>query len=151
MNVERVELEPRTIFGVHDVIPSSAMTEFFGRAFAAAAAEMGRQGAFPAGAPVALYHGAPTDTFDVTAGFPVAQPVTPTAEVAVATLPGGSAVEATHVGSYDTLGETYSAISAWLADQKLTPAEDVFEEYLVGPDGEPDATKWRTRIVFPLA
>ncbi|WP_394771293.1 GyrI-like domain-containing protein [Lacisediminihabitans sp.] len=151
MNVTRVELEPRTICGVHEVIPMNEMTEFFGRAFAEAAAEMGKQGAFPAGPPVTLYHGMPTGTIDVTAGFPVSNQVAPAGEVVVATLPGGSAVEATHVGSYDTLADTYAEINSWIADHKLTPAEDMFEEYLVGPDGETDPAKWRTRIVFPLA
>lgn len=151
MDVERVVLEPRTICGVRQVIPMSAMTEFFGRAFAQAAAELGRQGALPAGAPVALYHGTPTDTFDVTAGFPVSQEIAPAVGVVVATLPVGAAVEATHVGPYDTLGDTYAEISGWMAAQNLTPAEDMFEEYLVGPHGESDPAKWRTRIVFPLA
>ncbi|TXN31898.1 GyrI-like domain-containing protein [Lacisediminihabitans profunda] len=151
MNVQRVELEPRTIYGVHEVIPMSELTDFFGRALAEAAAEMGKQGAFPGGPPVALYHGMPTDTIDVTAGFPVSRAVAPAGRVVVATLPGGSAVEATHAGPYDTLAETYGEISAWIADQKLTPAEDMFEEYLVGPDGESDPANWRTRIVFPLA
>ncbi|HEY8914211.1 hypothetical protein [Lacisediminihabitans sp.] len=36
MNVERVELEPRTICGVREVIPMSEMSEFFGRVFAEA-------------------------------------------------------------------------------------------------------------------
>jgi effector-binding domain-containing protein len=150
MDVTRVEREPRTICGVREVIPLSGMTEFFGRAFAAAAAELSKQGSHPAGAPVALYHGQPTDTVDVTAGFPVAAPVTPTAALAVATLPGGSAVETIHVGPYDTLSDTYARLATWMAEQKLTPAADMWEEYLVGPGSEPDPAKWRTRIVFPL-
>jgi len=152
MKAQRVELEPRTFVGVHDVIPMDHMTEYFGRAFATAAAELGKQGAYPAGPPVALYHGAPVENAaDVTAGFPVAQPVAPTDAAVVEVLPGGPAIEAIHTGSYDTLGETYAELTDWLMEQHLNTAEDMWEEYVVGPDTEPDPAKWQTRIVFPLA
>ena len=49
MKAERVELEPRTILGVHEVIPMTAMTDFFGRALTTAFAEVGKQGVAPAG------------------------------------------------------------------------------------------------------
>jgi effector-binding domain-containing protein len=87
----------------------------------------------------------------VTTGFPVAQPVTPTPAVVVETLPGGPAIEAIHTGSYDTLSETYAELGTWITDQKLTPASDMWEEYLIGPNIEQDPAKWQTRIVFPLA
>nr|WP_304999643.1 GyrI-like domain-containing protein [Cryobacterium sp. TMT4-10] len=147
---ERVELEPRTLVGVHETIKMTPMSEFMGRAFGTAAAELGKQGAFPAGPPISMYHGMPTDTVDVTAGFPVAHPVTPTPLVVVETLPGGPAIEAIHTGSYDTLTQTYGELSTWLLEQKLDLAPDMWEEYLVGPDTEPDPAKWQTRIVFPL-
>jgi effector-binding domain-containing protein len=150
MDVERVDREPRTLYGLREVVPLGEMTEFFGRAFASTAAELSKQGSFPAGAPIALYHGAPTATIDVTAGFPAAHPVTPTSTVVVATLPGGSAVETIHVGPYDTLADTYDRLAAWMTEHALTPADDMWEEYLVGPDAESDPAKWRTRIVFPL-
>jgi len=152
MKAHRVELQPRTFVGVHDVIPMDHMTEYFDRAFATAAAELSRQGAYPAGPPVALYHGAPTENAaDVTAGFPVAQPVRPTDTAVVETLPGGPAIEAIHTGPYDTLSETYAELTAWLTGEHLNAADQMWEEYVVGPDTEPDPAKWQTRIVFPLA
>ena len=67
-----------------------------------------------------------------------------------ATLPGGSTVETVHTGSYDSLGATYAEITSWIAAEGLTPAEEMWEEYLVGPDAEPDQSSWQTRIVFPV-
>lgn len=152
MKAERIELEPRTMLGVHDVIPMNEMTAYFERAFMASAAEIGKQGAYPAGPPIALYHGAPVDNAaDITAGFPVAQPVTPGEGTVVVTLPGGPAIETIHTGSYDDLGRTYAEVTDWITAEKLATAGDMWEEYLVGPDSETDPAKWQTRIVFPLA
>lgn len=39
---------------------------------------------------------------------------------------------------------------AWLEEQHIDLPEDMWEEYLVGPDTEPDPAKWQTRIVVPL-
>lgn len=151
MKAERIELEPRTVLGVHEVIPMSGMTDYFGRAFTTSFAELGKQGASASGPPLAVYHGKPTDTVDVTAGFPVAQPVTSTADVAVITLPGGPAIETVHIGSYDTLAGTYEELMTWVEEQKLEMGEDMWEEYLTGPEADPDPSTWRTRIVWPLA
>ena len=56
------------------------------------------------GPPFGWYHGVPTDVVDVSAGFPVAGDVHPTdGGVVVEERPGGRAVVAVHVGSYDTI------------------------------------------------
>ena len=151
MKAERIELEPRTLMGVRETPRMDELTEFMGRAFGTAATEIGKQGAHPAGPPIAMYHSAPTEIVDVTAGCPVAQPVTPTPGVVIETLPGGPAIEAIHTGPYDTLTETYAELTVWVAEQKLNLAPEMWEEYAVGPDTEPDPAKWQTRIVFPLS
>ncbi|WP_166804901.1 GyrI-like domain-containing protein [Cryobacterium sp. Sr8] len=151
MNAEKVDLEPRTMMGVHEVIPITAMVDYFGRAFTTSAAELGKQGAYPAGPAIALYHGKPTDIVDVTAGFPVEQPVTSTPEASVVTLPGGPAIQTVHTGSYDSMTGTYDELMAWVTEKDLTMSEDMWEEYLTGPESDPDPSTWTTRIVRPLA
>ncbi|WP_242448250.1 GyrI-like domain-containing protein [Cellulomonas sp. WB94] len=148
--IERAERNPQPILGVREVVRMTAFQDFFGRAFGAAAADLGRQEAAPAGPPVALYRGPVTTTVDVTAGFPVGQPVTPGDGLVTATLPGGPTVEAVHTGSYDSLSTTYAEVNAWIAEQGLTPEGEMWEEYLVGPDAEPDPSRWQTRVVFPV-
>ena len=152
MKAEQVTLEPRTFLGLHEVVPMSGLTEYFGRAFQTTAAELERLGSHPSGPPIALYHSTPTDAaVDVTAGFPVAEEVPSTPAVDVVHLPSGPAVETYHSGPYDTMTETYAAVTDWITENKLTVAGEMWKEYLVGPDTEPDPAGWRTRIVFPLA
>jgi effector-binding domain-containing protein len=151
VDIERVELQPRTMLGVRDVVALTELSDFFGTAFEAAAAELGRQGAHPAGPPIALYTGDPSDTVDVTAGYPVTDPVEAPPLLVVSHLAGGPAVQAIHTGNYDTLADTYAQIIEWLTEQKLTPTSQVWEEYLVGPDSGAAQSAWQTRIVFPVA
>jgi len=39
----------------------------------------------------------------------------------------------------------------WAAEQKPEMAEDMWEEYLTGPDSSPEPSTWQTLIVWPLA
>ncbi|POH62509.1 AraC family transcriptional regulator [Cryobacterium zongtaii] len=150
MQIDRVELEPRTLLGVHENVKMADLTEYFGRAFEVSAAAMAAQGLTPAGPPLALYHGMPTDTVDVTAGFPIAGPAHGTADVVVTELPAGSAIASVYTGPYDGMTRTYDEIAAWLREQNLTPGMDMWEEYLSDPETNPDPATWQTRIVFPL-
>ena len=151
MKVEEIDLEPRTMMGVHEVVPMTGMVEYFTRALTTSAAALGRQSAYPAGPAIALYHGKPTDVVDVTAGFPVVQSVKSTPEAIVVTLPGGPAIQTTHTGSYDSMTGTYDQLMAWVTEQDLKMSEDMWEEYLTGPADDSNPATWTTRIVWPLA
>jgi effector-binding domain-containing protein len=154
MKIEQAELENRTVLGVREVVKMSELTEFFARAFAAAAAELAKQGGHPAGPPVAIYYGQPTDTVTVTAGFPALGPMKPadaSSGLVLAELRGGPATTAIHIGPYDQLSVTYGKISAWMFEHQLKPTSEMWEEYLVGPDSVADPALWQTRIVFPVA
>lgn len=65
-------------------------------------------------------------------------------------LPGGRAVEVVHVGPYDTLEVTYAALQTWMAGNGHEPAAAMWESYLSDPEVEPDASRWRTKIVVPI-
>lgn len=151
MDIERITLTPRTVLGVRDTVRLDGMPEFFERAMGQAYQALQELGLEPTGPPVAVYRGNPEDGFDVTAGFPVASPVPATAGMEVLALPTGQAVATVHVGTYDSMKETYDKIAAWMKDQRLIPAEPMWEEYLSDPSANPDPATWRTRIVFPLA
>ncbi|HMO11186.1 MAG TPA: GyrI-like domain-containing protein [Actinotalea sp.] len=84
-------------------------------------------------------------------GFPVDGPVTVAGGFAHRlVLPGGRAVQAVHVGPFDTLEQTYEALLAWLSEQGLTPSGQMWESYLSDPAVEPDPAAWRTLIVWPV-
>ncbi|WP_431245555.1 GyrI-like domain-containing protein [Leifsonia xyli] len=132
-------------------IPLNELQGFFSRAFPAAAAALQAQGRYPAGPPFGKYYGMPTDTVDVEAGFPASGPIAAEGGIVPGTLPAGRVVEATHVGPYDTIHETYAAVQRFFADNGLTPGDVMWECYLSDPERQPDPSTWRTQICWPVA
>ena len=149
MIIERVEIPPQPIVGLHGVVPLDELPDFFGRAFHAAAAALAEQGLEPAGPPVAVYGGTPTEQVDVTAGFPVDGPVAVSGDLVVRDLPGGPVVQAVHVGSYDDLATAYGEVMQWMGARHLTPVADMWEQYLNDPDSVAGPQELQTRIVIP--
>ena len=146
-----VDLTEQHTAVVHEKVPMAELTDFFARAFEATMRAIRAQRDAPVGPPFGAYHGMPGETVDVEAGFPVASPIEDTDDVVGSTLPGGRAVEAMHVGPYDTMTRTYAEIEAWMAENGATPGPLMWESYLSDPGNEPDPQTWRTLIVWPTA
>lgn len=86
-------------------------------------------------------------TFDV--GFVVDRKVdTNDPRVIGGELGGRDAAYAMHVGAYDAIGETYTAMGEWIKEHDYVPDTTVYEEYL-DPPGTP-IDKQRTEVWWPL-
>lgn len=146
------EVPAQHVAVIRRTIPTGELSGFYGTALGAVAAAVERAGGAVAGAPFGWYHGMPTETVDVAAGFPVSglEAGTLDGEVAVLERPACLAAAATHVGSFETLADTYRELEAWLRDRQLDRAEHSWEEYLSDPQTQPDPGDWQTRIVWPL-
>lgn len=143
-----VELQEQPTAVVREQVAMNALPEFFGRAFAAVSAAMEAQRVQPAGPPFALYHGMPTEIVDVEAGFPVSTTVAAVNGVRAGILPACRAVQAMHVGSYDTLDTTYEAVKQRMHEEGVKASEDMWEYYL--SDQSTDPATWRTLVVWPV-
>lgn len=137
---------------LRETVPMKDLREFFGRAYSSVMAAVQQQHVQLAGPPFALYRGMPTDVVDVEAGFPLAAPFPGGGEggVVAGALPAGRAVEAMHVGPYETLPETYGKVMARMQAEGLTPGDTMWEYYLSDPGTEPDPAAWKTLIVWPV-
>lgn len=146
---EIVDVPTETVATVRRVVPVAEIKEFFDSAYGTVAEAVGAAGGRVSGPPFGWYHGMPTDTIDVAAGFPVSGDVhTPDGGIHLVERPGGRAVVGMHVGPYDTLGETYGELMRQVEAQSLTLRGDFWEEYLSPPQGDP--ATWQTRIVIPV-
>lgn len=148
---EIVTLTAVPVAVVREVVPMNELTGFFGRAYQSVAEALGRQRITMTGPPLGIYYGMPTDTVDVAAGFPTDRPVNAEDGVIAETLPGGRAAQIVHVGSYDSLQQTYGRLTSWLEDQKLTGGPLMWESYLTEPKPGGDQRDMLTRITWPLA
>ncbi|MDH3753178.1 MAG: GyrI-like domain-containing protein [Acidimicrobiia bacterium] len=149
LSCELVELEPQPAAVVRATVPFDGLPEFFGQAFTAVMEHLGGQGVSPVGPPFGFYPAKPRDVVEVRAGFPVATPVVTGGEVESMVLPGGRAVTTTHVGSYDTLEQTYAELQAWMSENDVVPGQAVWESYVSDPTTAPPE-EWCTEIVWPV-
>jgi len=148
--VVELTLPATTIVGWRKRVAVADLSDFFGRAMPAVAAQFARLGITPAGPPTAVYRHEVGHDFDVTVGFPVAGPSTNKGGLVVETLPAGQVVRVEHVGAYETLPAAHVALSAWFGAHQLAAPDLMWEQYLVGP-GDADESEFRTRVVYPLS
>ena len=104
----------------------------------------------PAGMPLARYFdfGEEETTFECAIPVPSAFPST--GEVEPGTVGGGEAACAIHVGPYDTIGETWEALMAWVTAQGKAPAGPFWECYIDDPQ-EVAASELKTELFIPIA
>jgi len=48
------------------------------------------------------------------------------------------------------LGGAWGELGAWVADNEHTPAADLWERYIAGPESNPDPATWCTELNRPL-
>jgi effector-binding domain-containing protein len=150
VQVRMVKVPSETVAVLRREIPKETLPTFFDEAFDRVADVVPEAGGEIAGPRFGWYHGLPTKTVDVAAGFPVAGDVHgPDGGVVVTERPGGRALVAVHVGSYDDLPRTWREVEAWVEEYDLPVRGDSWEEYLTEPAGDPST--WRTRVVLPLS
>lgn len=155
MGTTRSSVPSVRLAAVRAVVPMPGLTGFFDTAYTRVAEAAGRAGWTLGGPAVAWYRGMPTDSVDVTAGFPVtgaeagavAQDAG-TGAVQVVDLPGGDVLELTHVGPYDALPDAWTRLEQDRLAAGARARGDFWEEYLTDP-GE-DAAAAVTRLVLPL-
>ena len=120
-------------------VPVAEVGAFIGEAFGLVLAALREQQVEVSGPPFARYQML-GDSFEVTAGFPVANPIKPTERVAAVALPACSVATTVHVGPYSAVNLAYNAIMAWLPKHDLQASGDPWEVYLDDPEVEAPRT-----------
>jgi effector-binding domain-containing protein len=129
---------------------ASALSLAMGNAMQRVRETLEKQGVKGTSAPFARYHSY-GDVVDFEAGVMVDDAIAPEGEVKPGQLPSGPAAIAVHAGPYETLGNTYAAMDAWLeASPDYSANGGPWELYLTDPSAEPDPGKWLTEVIYPL-
>lgn len=145
-----LEVGARPAAVIHITVPRDQVQAVMGPAFQEAMAALAAQGLTPAGPWFTHHLRFDPEVFDFELGLPVAAPFVPTGRVAVGGLPAARVAQAVYVGGYEGLGEAWAAFDAWVAEQGLTPAGDLWERYVAGPESNADPARWRTELNRPL-
>lgn len=155
MEITRTEEPTRLVALVRSTVRMDELPAFFDRAYRAVPGAVAGAGGAVQGPAIGWYRGMPTDTVDLAAGFPVTGlgpgPVgTVDDGVEVVEMPGGPAVAALHVGSYDGLPAAWQQVAQWQAANAGPGRGDFWEEYLTEPAPDGDPSRSETRLVVPL-
>ena len=137
------------------VIPLSVARAEIGRVFAAAVGEllaaMREQGIEPAG-PLFSYHlKMPGDVFEMEIGFPVDADVQASGRVVAGALPALRVARTIYRGPMEGLGAAWDELNTWIAQNALVTRPFIWENYLVGPGNNAQASTWQTELNWPLA
>jgi effector-binding domain-containing protein len=107
----------------------------------------------PAGPPLSFYFQIESETvWNIGAGFPVAARMDGDGTVEVVEIPAGRVATMLHAGWYDGLKDSWEAFEAWHKEQGYQIETELWcwESYLVGPDCEPEDSKWQTKLCWML-
>ncbi len=90
------------------------------------------------------------EIFDFEIGVPVATPISGAGRVEPGELPATTVARTVYHGGYEGLGDGWGELMAWIDAEGLTPADDLWECYVTGPESGPDPATWSTELVRPL-
>jgi effector-binding domain-containing protein len=107
-------------------------------------------GAKMTSAPVAVYLAWRESDCDMAVGCKVEGNVTLTGGCEWLDVPGGPHAFATHLGPYDTLHETHTAIRKWCTTNGHKMVGPCWETYPIDPALESDSSKWQTDVYYPV-
>src|SRR5215216_1784888 len=110
-----------------------------------------RTGLAKTGPAMTIYTQADDTGFSYQAAVPIASAPkdAPKGDIAVGQSPGGKALKFIHRGSYDSMDNTYEAITNYLDEKRLEAADSFIEEYETDPVTTPE-DKFVVTVYVPL-
>jgi effector-binding domain-containing protein len=139
------------IAAIRLTIPRDRIQQVMGPGIGELMATLATQGIAPAGPWMSHHFRMDPGTFDFEICVPVAAPVAPAGRVTPGILRAVKVARTVYHGGYEGLGAAWGELDAWIAAQRLSPAPDLWECYVVGPESGPDPAAWRTQLNRPLA
>ena len=81
---------------------------------------------------------------------PVTVPVVATGRVKPSQWPAMKVARTVYTGPYEGLPAAWGEFMDWIEANGHTPAPDLWECYVTGPQSSPDSATWRTELNQPL-
>ncbi len=135
---------------IHVTIPRSEIQQAFPPAVTELLSVLREQGIGPTG-PLLSYHlRMPSDSFDFEIALPVESEVKSSGRVAASEVPAYKVARSIYRGPMEGLGSAWGELRNWVEANGHAGKPLMWESYLIGPDREPDPSKWQTQLNWPL-
>ncbi|MEZ5126615.1 MAG: GyrI-like domain-containing protein [Thermoleophilia bacterium] len=133
-DVQVKEIPSQLALTVHAHASMATVAEALGEAFTSIMTAAEATGARYVAPPFALYPAEVTAEFEVVVCMPVIAGSTPSGDVQLEEIPGGTMASTTHHGPYSSLGAAYGDLQAWMVANGKKPSGPCREVYLNEPD-----------------
>ena len=131
-------------------VPRKEIRNVMGPGLGELMAAIAAQGIAPAGPWLTHHLRMDPDVFDFEISVPVTAPVAAVGRVQPGQLPATKVARTVYHGPYEGLGAAWGEFDAWIVANGHTPAPDLWECYVAGPESNPDPATWRTELNRPL-
>jgi effector-binding domain-containing protein len=131
-------------------VPRAEIQTVMGPGYSELMAAVAAQGIAPVGPWFTHHLRMDPDVFDFEICVPVATRVAAAGRVQPGELRAATVARTVYRGSYEGLSAAWAELMRWIAAQGHTPALDLWERYVAGPESGPDAAAWQTELNRPL-
>jgi effector-binding domain-containing protein len=131
-------------------VPRAEIRNVMGPGIRELMATVAAQGIGPAGPWFTHHLRMDPEIFDFEISVPVTAPVVAAGRVKPSQLPAAKVARTVYRGPYEGLADAWGEFNAWIAANGHTPAENLWECYVAGPEKDPDPSTWRTELNRPL-
>ncbi len=150
ITIERRQIDPQPILYIRRRISHSDLQATMGECFGMLYQHGVANGLAIAGYPITRYVDTGMGLWTVDFAMPLIEPAEGSGEMSSDVLGDCAAATAVHVGPYEALNETHTAIDQWIAEHGFETAGAAWEQYLTDPADVPDPADWRTDVIWPL-
>ena len=131
-------------------VPREQIRNVMGPGLAEVKAVIAAQGIAPTGPWFTHHLRMDPAIFDFEICVPVGVPVAASGRVRAGLIPAAIVARTVYHGDYEGLGHAWGQFDAWVTANGYTPAADLWECYVAGPEASPDPANWRTELNRPL-
>ena len=135
---------------IHLTVPRDEIRNVMGPGISELMAAIAAQGIAPAGPWFTHHLRMDPDIFDFEISVPVTAPVAAAGRVKPGQWPAMTVARTVYHGKYEGLPAAWGEFDAWVAANGHTPASDLWECYVAGPESNQDPATWRTELNRPL-
>ena len=136
---------------LHLRVPTGEIRKVMGPGVREVYAALAAQSIAPTGPWFTHHLARPGEFFDFEICVPVSRPILPKGRVQYGVWQPMRVARTVYHGDYDEgayegLAGAWPKFLDWIAEQGLTTTEDLWEQYLVGPETSRDPADWRTEL-----
>jgi effector-binding domain-containing protein len=135
---------------IHLTIPREEIQSAMGPGIGELMATIAAQGITPTGPWFSHHLKMAPDTWDFEISVPVSAPVVAAGRVRPSQWPAMKVARTVYQGPYEGLADAWGEFIDWITANGHTPALDLYESYVAGPESSPDPANWRTEFTKPL-